>query len=43
MIGSHIIPKLYLEQFSIPWPGGKSKSGRIWVYLKRSALQGFSW
>ena len=32
MIGSHIIPKFYLEQFSTPSRMGKDKPGRIWVY-----------
>jgi Protein of unknown function (DUF4238) len=39
MIGSHIIPRFYLEQFSTPSElrkkGGKRvKSGRVWVYEK---------
>jgi Protein of unknown function (DUF4238) len=33
MIGSHIIPKFYLEQFSTP-ARQKGKPGRIWVYEK---------
>ncbi len=32
MIGSHIIPKFYLEQFAAPSTRGKDKPGRIWVY-----------
>ena len=39
MIGSHIIPSFYLEQFSTPSDrrkrrGEKVKSGRVWVYEK---------
>src|SRR5258708_2728264 len=34
MIGSHIIPKFYLEQFATPSTRGKGKPGRIWVYEK---------
>jgi hypothetical protein len=34
MIGSHIIPKFYLEQFATPSVRGRSKPGRIWVYEK---------
>jgi uncharacterized protein DUF4238 len=39
MIGSHIIPAFYLEQFSMPSElrkrrGGKVKPGRVWVYEK---------
>jgi Protein of unknown function (DUF4238) len=39
MIGSHIIPAFYLEQFSTPSElrkrrGGKVKAGRVWVYEK---------
>jgi len=34
MIGSHIIPKFYLEQFATPSRRGKDKPGRIWVYEK---------
>lgn len=33
MIGSHIIPKFYLEQFANP-AKRKDKPGRIWVYEK---------
>jgi hypothetical protein len=33
MIGSHIIPKFYLEQFANP-AKRKNKPGRIWVYEK---------
>lgn len=33
MIGSHIIPKFYLEQFASP-SKRKKNSGRIWVYEK---------
>jgi hypothetical protein len=32
-IGSHIIPKFYLEQFAVP-SAVKNKPGRIWVYEK---------
>jgi Protein of unknown function (DUF4238) len=32
MIGSHIIPKFYLEQFSTPSQRGIGNPGRIWVY-----------
>jgi len=32
MIGSHVIPRFYLEQFSTPSKRGKSKPGRLWVY-----------
>lgn len=34
MIGSHIIPKFYLEQFATPSSRGRDKPGRIWVYEK---------
>jgi hypothetical protein len=34
MIGSHIIPKFYLEQFAIPSERGKKNPGRLWVYEK---------
>lgn len=39
MIGSHIIPAFYLEQFSTPSElrkkrGAKVKAGRVWVYEK---------
>jgi hypothetical protein len=34
MIGSHIIPKFYLEQFATPSNRGKNKPGRVWVYQK---------
>jgi hypothetical protein len=33
MIGSHTIPKFYLEQFAIP-SGRRRKMGLIWVYEK---------
>src|SRR5262249_35439805 len=32
-IGSHIIPKFYLEQFAVP-STVKDKPGRLWVYEK---------
>ena len=32
MIGSHIIPRFYLEQFATPSKRGPGKPGRIWVY-----------
>jgi hypothetical protein len=32
LIGSHIIPKFYLEQFSSASERGKNNPGRIWVY-----------
>jgi hypothetical protein len=34
MIGSHIIPKFYLEQFATPSNRGENKPGRLWVYQK---------
>src|SRR6266581_33800 len=34
MIGSHIIPKFYLEQFSRPSSRREDKPGQIWVYQK---------
>jgi len=34
MIGSHIIPRFYLEQFATP-AKRKGKPGRIWVYEKQ--------
>lgn len=34
MIGSHIIPKFYLEQFAIPSKRRKARPGRIWVYQR---------
>lgn len=34
MIGSHIIPKFYLEQFAIRSKRPKAKPGRIWVYQR---------
>jgi hypothetical protein len=37
VIGSHIIPKFYLEQFSIRSARGVNKPGRIWVYEKGKA------
>jgi hypothetical protein len=33
LIGSHVIPKFYLEQFANP-AKRKNKPGRIWVYQK---------
>lgn len=39
MIGSHIIPKFYLEQFSSRSKRGKDKPGRIWVYERRKEPQ----
>ena len=49
MIGSHIIPRFYLEQFSTPSElrkkgGKKVKSGRVWVYErgKEPKLRGTS-
>ncbi len=39
MIGSHIIPKFYLEQFATPSKRGKNKPGRIWVYEKNKEPQ----
>lgn len=38
MIGSHIIPKFYLEQFATPSDRGKGKPGRIWVYERGKEL-----
>lgn len=32
LIGSHIIPRFYLEQFATASTQGKDKPGRIWVY-----------
>jgi hypothetical protein len=46
-IGSHIIPRYYLEQFSVP-SARKKGPGRVWVYQKRrqpdqraTTVQGF--
>jgi hypothetical protein len=48
MIGSHIIPRFYLERFATPSERGKGKPGRIWVYEKgkgptrrATSVQGF--
>src|SRR5271169_3099437 len=38
MIGSHIIPKFYLEQFSTPSQRGTGNPGRIWVYERGQEL-----
>src|SRR5581483_8586457 len=44
MIGSHIIPKFYLEQFASPSKSGKKRTGLIWVYQsgKKAQLRGTS-
>jgi hypothetical protein len=37
-VGSHIIPRFYLEQFANP-ARGKGKPGRVWVYQKGKQAQ----
>ncbi len=48
MIGSHIIPRFYLEQFATRSSRGKDKPGRLWVYergksphQRATSVQGF--